>query len=79
MALTIDNMDLEIDTLDIAPSPLAQLSYMMSDVFLPILENPKNQERMPEVVAEDMKRHFHKLVATIAVALSQTKAFLLCF
>jgi hypothetical protein len=73
VALTIDTMDLELDIQDVAPSPLAQLNAVISEVFLPLMENPRNQERMPEVVAQDMKRQFQRLLAVVAVVLSQTK------
>jgi dynein heavy chain len=74
--LVAETLDYDVDVVDVFPSPLQQLSTLVSDVFLPILENPKNQESWPEVVAQDVKRHFHRLVANVAVVLSQTKV---CF
>jgi len=72
-ALGAETMDIDVDVQDVAPSPLFQLAQQVSEVYLPILDNPKNQEKMPEVVAQDMKRHFQRLLANVSVALSQTK------
>lgn len=72
-SISMDNIEQELMAHDLSPTPLQQMANLIQDVYLPLLENSKNHESWPEVVSQDVKRHFHKLLLNISVALSQTK------
>ncbi|KAI8914343.1 dynein heavy chain and region D6 of dynein motor-domain-containing protein [Gorgonomyces haynaldii] len=58
---------------DLAANPLDFLSIVMEEVYLPLLTNPKNLESWPEVVANDVLRHFHALNGAVCVISGKSK------
>lgn len=61
---------------ELAPQPLEFFSLILNEVYLPLLSNPKNVEKWPEVVASDVTRHFHKLNGAVHVISGLTKVTL---
>ncbi|XP_069984628.1 dynein beta chain, ciliary-like [Penaeus vannamei] len=50
---------------DISPQPLDQLSTLIEEVFIPLLENPGNREGWPDMVKEDVSRQLYSLRGTV--------------
>ena len=73
VAITMENIATDLTWTDLASSLLAQLTQLVGDVYLPLLENQKNHEKWPEVIAQDVTRHFHKLLSNVSITLGQTK------
>jgi dynein heavy chain, axonemal len=70
--LTAD-LDKELTTGDLSSNPLDFLSSLLEEVYLPLLSNPKNLESWPEVVANDVLRHFHQLNGAVYVISGKSK------
>ncbi|ORY39399.1 hypothetical protein BCR33DRAFT_720231 [Rhizoclosmatium globosum] len=58
---------------DLSANPLEFLSTLLEEVYLPLLTNPKNLEAWPEVVANDVLRHFHQLNGAVYVISGKSK------
>lgn len=58
---------------DLPPNPLDFLGTLLEDVYLPLLTNPKNLDSWPEVVANDVIRHFHRINGAVHVISGKTK------
>ncbi|KAI9353687.1 dynein heavy chain and region D6 of dynein motor-domain-containing protein [Obelidium mucronatum] len=58
---------------DLSANPLEFLSTLLEEVYLPLLSNPKNLEAWPEVVANDVLRHFHQLNGAVFVISGKSK------
>lgn len=58
---------------DLPASPLDFLSNILEEVYLPLLSNPKNLESWPEVVANDVIRHFHRVNGAVYVISGKAK------
>ncbi|KAJ3096963.1 hypothetical protein HDU97_005410 [Phlyctochytrium planicorne] len=71
-ALTND-LEKELTMGDILANPLEFLSTLLEEVYLPLLTNPKNLESWPEVVANDVLRHFHQLNGAVYVISGKSK------
>ncbi|XP_042858403.1 dynein beta chain, ciliary-like [Penaeus japonicus] len=50
---------------DISPQPLDQLSTLIEEVFIPLLENPGNRDGWPDMVKEDVSRQLYSLRGTV--------------
>eukprot|EP01028_Stygiella_incarcerata_P003513 TRINITY_DN1708_c0_g1_i1.p1 TRINITY_DN1708_c0_g1~~TRINITY_DN1708_c0_g1_i1.p1 ORF type:complete len:4499 (-),score=1316.34 TRINITY_DN1708_c0_g1_i1:2775-16271(-) len=61
---SIHNLLFEVE---IGTDPLAQLRSIMRDVYLPLIEDPRNTSDWPRVVAQDVIRQFHKFVAQATI------------
>ncbi|KXS10801.1 hypothetical protein M427DRAFT_103173 [Gonapodya prolifera JEL478] len=68
-----DKLDVELTLGDLSPAPLDYLSNMLEEVYLPLLTNPRNLENWPDVVANDVLRHFHRLNAAVYVITGKVK------
>jgi dynein heavy chain len=71
--LTADVLDKELTMGDLSANPLEFLSTLLEEVYLPLLTNPKNLESWPEVVANDVLRHFHQLNGAVYVISGKSK------
>ncbi|KAI8853660.1 dynein heavy chain and region D6 of dynein motor-domain-containing protein [Chytridium lagenaria] len=71
-ALSTD-LEKELTMGDIMANPLEFLSTLLEEVYLPLLTNPKNLESWPEVVANDVLRHFHQLNGAVYVISGKSK------
>ena len=71
-ALT-DKLDSEITSGDLSNNPLEFLSCLLDEVYLPLLTNSRNLESWPEVVANDVLRHFHNLNSAVFVISGKSK------
>ena len=60
---------------DLSGSALDHLSVVLEEVFLPMLSNQKNVDSWPEVVSNDVLRHFHKLNGSVYMISGQSKVF----
>ena len=68
-----DKLDTELVIGDLAANPLDFLSTVLEECYLPLLSNPKNLESWPEVVANDVLRHFHQLNGSVYVISGKAK------
>lgn len=68
-----DKLDHELISGDLSSNPLEFLSVLLDEVYLPLLTNPKNLENWPEVVANDVLRHFHNLNGAVYVISGKSK------
>ena len=71
-AVSLETMK-ELSYGDIGPQPLENLQILLDEVYAPLLLNKKNQKKWPDVVTEDLLRHFQKLVGNVHVTIGQTK------
>jgi dynein heavy chain len=74
-----DKLDAELLMGDLGANPLDFLSTVLEEVYLPLLTNNKNLETWPEVVANDVLRHFHQLHGAVYVISGKSKATLFLF
>ncbi len=68
-----DKLDSEVVQGDLGANPLEFLSTVLEEVYLPLLTNTKNLESWPEVVANDVLRHFHQLHGAVYVISGKSK------
>jgi dynein heavy chain len=68
-----EKLDSELILGDLSANPLEFLSTVLEEVYLPLLTNPKNLESWPEVVANDVLRHFHQLNGSVFVISGKAK------
>ncbi|KAJ3090810.1 hypothetical protein HK102_002597 [Quaeritorhiza haematococci] len=68
-----EKLDQELTMGDIMPNPLEFLSVLLEEVYQPLLTNPRNLESWPEVVANDVIRHFHNLNGAVFVISGKAK------
>lgn len=68
-----DKLDPELVMGDLGANPLEFLSTVLEEVYLPLLTNTKNLESWPEVVANDVLRHFHQLHGAVYVISGKSK------
>ena len=68
-----EKLDNELSIGDLAANPLDFLSNVLEEVYLPLLTNTKNLESWPEVVANDVLRHFHQLHGAVYVISGKSK------
>ncbi|KAJ3191413.1 hypothetical protein HK101_007802 [Irineochytrium annulatum] len=66
-------LDTSLTMGDLSSNPLEFLSTLLEEVYLPLLTNPKNLESWPEVVANDVLRHFHQLNGAVYVISGKSK------
>ncbi|RKO94585.1 dynein heavy chain and region D6 of dynein motor-domain-containing protein [Blyttiomyces helicus] len=66
-------MENELVMGELNPNPLEFLGVLLEEVYLPLLTNPKNLETWPEVVADDVLRHFHSLNGAVYVISGKSK------
>ncbi|TPX33478.1 hypothetical protein SmJEL517_g03633 [Synchytrium microbalum] len=67
------SLEKELTMGDLAADPLTFLSTLLEEVYLPLLTNPRNLEAWPEVVANDVLRHFHQLNGAVYVISGKSK------
>ena len=75
-AIVADKLDTELIMGDLSPNPLEFLSTVLEEVYLPLVTNPSNLESWPEVVAQDVLRHFHQLNGAVYVISGKAKVCL---
>jgi dynein heavy chain len=63
----------DLTATDLGFSPLEQLHVTMAEVFVPLLRNPVNRQRWPEVVANDILRHVNKFISELDVISGKTR------
>jgi dynein heavy chain, axonemal len=68
-----EKLDAELILGDLSANPLEFLSTVLEEVYLPLLTNPTNLESWPEVVANDVLRHFHQLNGSVFVISGKSK------
>ncbi len=68
-----EKLETELLSGELASNPLEFLSTVLEEVYLPLLTNPKNLESWPEVVANDVLRHFHQLNGAVYVISGKSK------
>lgn len=68
-----EKLDQELTMGDLSSNPLEFLSVLLDEVYLPLLTNTKNLESWPEVVANDVLRHFHNLNSAVFVISGKSK------
>ncbi|KAJ3051836.1 hypothetical protein HK097_007152 [Rhizophlyctis rosea] len=68
-----EKLDQELVLGDLSSNPLEFLSTLLEEVYLPLLTNPRNLESWPEVVANDVLRHFHSLNGAVYVISGKSK------
>jgi dynein heavy chain, axonemal len=51
---------------DSSTTPVEDVSILLDDVFYPLLSNPANQSRWPDVIKKDIDSHFQELRNVIA-------------
>ena len=71
--LSPETMGEYITSGDLATAPLDQLSLLGDEVYTPLLKNRRNHAGWPDVVEDDIIRHFHKLAGAVYVIGGQTK------
>ncbi len=72
-----EKLDAEVVQGDLGANPLEFLSTVLEEVYLPLLTNTKNLESWPEVVANDVLRHFHQLHGAVYVISGKSKVRIL--
>jgi dynein heavy chain len=68
-----EKLDKELTMGDLGANPLEFLAVILDEVYLPLLTNAKNLESWPEVVANDVLRHFHNLNGAVTVISGKSK------
>jgi dynein heavy chain len=76
--LSDKTMDNDLVAGDLGANPLEFLGTVLEEVYLPLLSNNKNLEKWPEVVANDVLRHFHHLHGAVYVISGKSKV-IVCF
>jgi dynein heavy chain len=71
--LSDKTMDNDLVAGDLGANPLEFLGTVLEEVYLPLLSNNKNLEKWPEVVANDVLRHFHHLHGAVYVISGKSK------
>eukprot|EP00163_Fabomonas_tropica_P031151 TRINITY_DN730_c1_g2_i2.p1 TRINITY_DN730_c1_g2~~TRINITY_DN730_c1_g2_i2.p1 ORF type:complete len:4514 (+),score=1634.66 TRINITY_DN730_c1_g2_i2:234-13775(+) len=71
--LKVDDLATDLAYGDLGSSPLEHMYALLEEVFLPLLRNQKNHSRWPQVVVQDVMRHFNKFVGDLFVTLGRTK------
>lgn len=59
--------------MDLAPSPLDNLSYIVQDVMKPLISNPANRKTWSEPAAKDVIARMNQFSSTLYVTLGQSK------
>eukprot|EP00002_Diphylleia_rotans_P013390 TRINITY_DN2619_c0_g1_i7.p1 TRINITY_DN2619_c0_g1~~TRINITY_DN2619_c0_g1_i7.p1 ORF type:complete len:4501 (-),score=1146.89 TRINITY_DN2619_c0_g1_i7:169-13671(-) len=73
VVITRANIQQEVRVGDFSAKPLETLSLTLQEVHLPLLTNPLNQERWPDIVSKEVVDNLQKFVADIYVTIGQTK------
>lgn len=68
-----EKIEHEVTMGDLSGNPLEFLAVILDEVYLPLLSNSKNLESWPEVVANDVLRHFHNLNGAVTVISGKSK------
>jgi dynein heavy chain, axonemal len=71
--LTADNITDLVMVNELLPDTLSQLQLILSEVYVPLLTNPANQEGWGEVTSKAVADGLHKFLANVSITLSQTK------
>ena len=71
--LTAENVANEVTVSELTSEPLSQLKLLLSEVYVPLLTNPANQEGWGEVTAKQVADGLHKFLANVSITLSQTR------
>lgn len=64
--MTLENFRQNLVFGDMSPKPMHDISILLDDIFYPILNNPNNQTRWPEVIKKDIDLHIQDLRNAIA-------------
>ena len=73
VALTAENIQEMCTVNELLPDTLSQLQLILSEVYVPLLTNPANQEGWGEVTSKAVADGLHKFLANVSITLSQTK------
>jgi dynein heavy chain len=73
ICLTSDNVADEVTVNEMLPDSLNQLQLLLSEVYVPLLTNPANQQGWGEVTSKAVADGLHKFLANVSITLSQTK------
>ena len=73
VVITGENVAAQVMCGDLFPQVLSHLYETTSEIYLPLLSNPHNQQGMPEVEIKALMEHFHNLVAAVYVTIGHTK------
>ena len=73
IVLTSENIADETTVNELLPDTLSQLQLILSEVYVPLLTNPANQEGWGEVTSKAVADGLHKFLANVSITLSQTK------
>jgi dynein heavy chain, axonemal len=58
---------------DMLPEPLEHLEKVLSEVYIPLLSNPVNQEGWGEVAAKEIMDRLHAFLANVSITVGQTR------
>ena len=58
---------------DMGMDPLIHLERIMSEVYLPLLSNPRNQEGWGDVTAKELMDKLHGFLSQLSITVGQTK------
>jgi dynein heavy chain, axonemal len=58
---------------EMGPEPLDHLEKLLSDVFLPLLSNPANQDGWGEVASSEIVDRMHGFLANVSITVGQTR------
>ena len=72
-SLTKENINDEVTVSELTSEPLSQLEMLLSEIYVPLLTNPANQEGWGEVTSKQVADGLHKFLANVSITLSQTK------
>jgi dynein heavy chain, axonemal len=58
---------------EMGPEPLEHLEKLLSEVFLPLLSNPANQDGWGEVASKEIVDRMHGFLANVSITVGQTR------
>lgn len=68
-----DNVSEIVHYEELFEDPLLYISTLMKEVFLPLVQNKKNQRRWPSMMRKDILNQFHSIIGTLSLFTGRTK------
>lgn len=69
----MQNIKQEVFHNEVLPGALEQLSLLLDNVYLPLLEDPRSNSSWPGVVRSDVLSHYHRFLSSVRVALAEAR------
>ncbi|RYY38440.1 hypothetical protein EON62_00430 [archaeon] len=71
--VSADTVAEDVVVSDMTPEPLEHLEKVLSEVYIPLLSNPNNQEGWGEVASKEIMDRLHGFLANVSITVGQTR------